>query len=153
LLVFSSSNLLLVGECPLLTAGSTGSPSVPKRPFLKFDMSILLADNPWRVLSLIRPWFRKQKSQTMTKTLSLAAIAGLIVVASSTADARGGPGGGGGFGASAFSPGQQFRMNRSVNGYPGASGYAPGHLKRSLGPADGYPGASGYAPGRKFKHR
>jgi hypothetical protein len=88
----------------------------------------------------------------MIKIMSFAAIAGLIVVASSTANARGGPGGGGDFGASAFSPGQQFRLNGPVNGYPGASGYAPGHLKRSLGPVAEHPGASGYAPGHKFKH-
>jgi hypothetical protein len=36
--------------------------------------------------------------------------------------------GGAGFGSSAFSPGQQFRQNGPVAGYPGASGYAPGRL-------------------------
>ena len=87
----------------------------------------------------------------MTKTISLAAIAGLIVVASATADARGGPGGGGVFGASAFSPGQQFRLSGPISCYPGASGYAPGHLKRLNGPVSGHPGASGYAPGHKIK--
>jgi hypothetical protein len=96
--------------------------------------------------------FREQKGQTMTKTLSLAAIAGLIVVASSNADARGGPGGAGRFGASGLSPGQQFRLSGAVNGYPGASGYAPGHLKRLNGPVSGGPGASGYAPGHKLKN-
>ena len=84
----------------------------------------------------------------MTKILLLAVIAGLIVMASLTANARGGAGG---FGASAFSPGQQFRLNGPANGYPGASGYAPGRLMRLNGPVSGYPGASGYAPGRKFK--
>ena len=92
----------------------------------------------------------KQKGPAVTKTISFAVIVGLIVVASSTADARGGPGGGGG--ASAFSPGQQFRLSGAVNGYPGASGYAPGHLKRLNGPVPGRPGASGYAPGHKFKN-
>lgn len=90
----------------------------------------------------------KQKGQAVTKTISLAAIVGLIVVSSSTADARGGASGG----ASGFSPGQQFRLSGAVNGYPGASGYAPGHLKRLNGPVPGRPGASGYAPGHKFKN-
>jgi len=87
----------------------------------------------------------------MTKTISLAAIAGLIVVASSAAYARGGFGGDSGFGASAYSPGQQFRLSGPVKGYPGASGYAPGRLFRLNGPVAGHPGASGYAPGHKFK--
>jgi hypothetical protein len=84
------------------------------------------------------------------KILSLAAIMGMVLMASSAADARGN-GGGAGFGASSFSPGQQFRQNGPVTGYHGASGYAPGHLYRLNGAVSGYPGASGYAPGRNFK--
>jgi len=81
----------------------------------------------------------------MTKILSLAAVVGLLAVASSTADARGG-----GFGASGFAPGQSFRAHGAVAGSPGASGYAPGHLRRSFGSIAGHPGASGYAPGHRF---
>lgn len=86
----------------------------------------------------------------MRKVLAITAIAGLALVTSSAADARGGPGAG--FGASAFSPGHQFRMNGPITGYHGASGYAPGHLHRLNGAVSGHPGASGYAPGHKFKH-
>jgi hypothetical protein len=88
----------------------------------------------------------------MIKILSVAALTGLIALASSAANARGGSSFGGGFGASAFSPGQQFRQYGAVSGYPGASGYAPGRLYRLNGAVSGYHGASGYAPGRKFKH-
>lgn len=88
----------------------------------------------------------------MRNAVSLLAAAGLVVAASSIADARGGPGKGAS-GASAFSPGQSFRMNGPVAGYHGASGYAPGQMKRTYGSVPGYPGASGYAPGRKFKPR
>jgi hypothetical protein len=84
----------------------------------------------------------------MLKLLSFAALAGLIVVTTSPAGARGA---GGNHGASAFSPGQQFRQSGSIAGYPGASGYAPGRLYRQSGSITGYPGASGYAPGRKYK--
>ncbi len=84
----------------------------------------------------------------MTRILSLAAVAGLIVAMSSTADARG-PGGGGGHGASGFAPGQSFRQNGPIGGYSGASGYAPGRMKQS----GDYRGARAYAPGRKFKNR
>lgn len=79
----------------------------------------------------------------MTKTLSLMAVAGLLVAISSAADARGG-----GPGASAFAPGHSFRSG-AITGHPGASGYAPGHLKRP----GSLRGASAYAPGHKFKHR
>jgi hypothetical protein len=87
----------------------------------------------------------------MIRILSVAALAGFIALSSSSAIARGGPNFDGG--ASAFSPGQQFRLNGPVSGYPGASGYAPGHLKRVNGAVPGYPGASGYAPGHKFKQK
>jgi hypothetical protein len=86
----------------------------------------------------------------MRKILSFATIMGLVLVASSGANARGN-GGSAGFGASAFSPGQQFRSNGPVTGYHGASGYAPGHLYRLNGSVTGHPGASGYAPGHKFR--
>jgi hypothetical protein len=84
----------------------------------------------------------------MWKIVALVAIAGLVVVISSPVDARG-PGGS--HGASALSPGQQFRQNGPVTGYAGASGYAPGRLYRQSGAVIGYTGASGYAPGRKYK--
>jgi hypothetical protein len=80
----------------------------------------------------------------MTKILSVAAVAGLLVAATSTADARGG--------ASGFAPGQSFRAHGSVAGFHGASGYAPGRLMRARGSVPGHPGASGYAPGHRFVH-
>ena len=93
--------------------------------------------------------------KTMIKTLSVVAAVGLIALMSPNANARGKPsfagGYGGGYGASAFSPGQQFRQYGAVSGYPGASGYAPGHLYRRNGAVNGYHGASGYAPGHKFR--
>jgi hypothetical protein len=90
----------------------------------------------------------------MRKVLSLAALVGLIAVASSAAIARGGPrGGAGDSGATTFSPGHQFRQGGAVTGYRGASGYAPGRLYRANRSVTGYPGASAYAPGHKFKHR
>ncbi len=85
----------------------------------------------------------------MTKILALAATVAMLAAASTAADARGR----GNSGASAFSPGHQFKQSGPVPGYRGASGYAPGQLKRSNGPSPGYHGASGYAPGRRFKGR
>ena len=79
----------------------------------------------------------------MRKILSLAAAVGLLISAASNADARAG-------GTSGFAPGQSFRANGPVAGYPGASGYAPGRLKKAHGSVPGHPGASGYAPGHRF---
>jgi hypothetical protein len=92
----------------------------------------------------------------MKNLFVLAAAGAMVVAASSIADARGGsggPAGGGpsGMGASAFAPGQQYRLNGPVAGYPGASGYAPGRMYRSKGAVTGHPGASGYAPGHKVR--
>jgi hypothetical protein len=74
----------------------------------------------------------------MRKILSLAAVVAMVAVASSAANAKG-PGSMGG-GASSFSPGQSFRQNGPVTGYPGASGYAPGQQMRANGAATGYQG-------------
>lgn len=89
------------------------------------------------------------------RLLSFVAAMGLVVLISSAANARGGgPGVGGGFGgspgygASSYSPGQQFRSGGAITGYPGASGYAPGHrFKRHTAH-----GASTYAPGYRMRH-
>ncbi len=90
------------------------------------------------------------KGDEMSKLLSAALAAGLVVAASSAVYARGG-GNGGGFGASGYAPGHSFRSYGPVSGYPGASGYAPGRMKKLYGPVYGHPGASGYAPGHRFK--
>jgi hypothetical protein len=81
----------------------------------------------------------------MKKFVSSAAMVGLLVASSSSVFAKG-PGGG----ASAVSPGQQFRSGGTppVSGLPGASGYSPGQQMRANGgPAPGSNGASVYAPG------
>jgi hypothetical protein len=49
--------------------------------------------------------------------------------------------------ARAKAPGQRFKADGAVAGYPGASGYAPGQRMKADGSVPGYPGASGYAPG------
>ena len=81
----------------------------------------------------------------MKTILSCAAVFGLLVASSSSVLAKG-PGGG----ASAVSPGQQFRTNGPVTSGPtagpGASGYSPGQQMRANGSGSGT-GASVYAPG------
>jgi hypothetical protein len=78
----------------------------------------------------------------MTKILSCVAVVGLLVASSSSVFAKGPQGGG----ASAVSPGQQFRSGATapVQGLPGASGYSPGQ-RANGGPTPN--GASVYAPG------
>ncbi len=83
----------------------------------------------------------------MTKILSCAAVLGLLVASSSSVLAKG-PGGG----ASAVSPGSQFRNGNTppVSGLPGAAGFAPGQQMRSgVTPTATAPGngAAVYAPG------
>ena len=79
----------------------------------------------------------------MIRIFALAALVALLVTDATAALARG-------HGASAFSPGHQFRAHGSVVGHHGASGYAPGHLYLRYGSVRGHPGASGYAPGHRF---
>jgi len=80
----------------------------------------------------------------MMRIFALAALIALLVGDATAALARG-------HGASAFSPGHQFRAHGSVAGHHGASGYAPGHLYMRHGAVRGHPGASGYAPGHRFR--
>ena len=82
----------------------------------------------------------------MNKILPCIAVVGLLIAPSSSVLAKG-PGGG----ASAASPGQQFRTNGPVTSGPtagpGASGYSPGQQFRANGAGTTSPGASVYAPG------
>jgi hypothetical protein len=79
------------------------------------------------------------KSRSLRSMIGLA-TAGLLVAAMPlAAQARGG--------ASAGSPGQQFRANGPSGTSHGASGYAPGQKYRTNGAVTGTNGASGYAPG------
>jgi hypothetical protein len=78
----------------------------------------------------------------MTRILSLAAIAGLLIASTPIAIAKG-PG-------ASFAPGQMMHRYGSVHGHPGASGYAPGHLKHRYGSVGRHPG---YAHGHRLARR
>ena len=90
------------------------------------------------------PYSREQqkKRPNMTRILSLAAIAGLLIASTPIAIAKG-PG-------ASFAPGQMMHRYGSVNGHPGASGYAPGHLKHRYGSVRRHPG---YAHGHRLARR
>src|SRR5260370_34041363 len=77
----------------------------------------------------------------MIRIFALAALVALLVTDATAALARG-------HGASAFSPGHQFRAHGSVVGHHGASGYAPGHsyLRQGSAPAPPAPPACAPSP-------
>jgi hypothetical protein len=77
----------------------------------------------------------------MSKVLSIAAAAGLLIAATAPGHAEST--------TQRFAPGQRMQQHGSVPGQPGASGYSPGHQMHRKGSKPGYPGASGYAPGHQ----
>jgi predicted lipid-binding transport protein (Tim44 family) len=80
----------------------------------------------------------------MSKFLSIAAAAGLLIATSALGHAQSS-----GQRMPDSTPGQKMQDRGSAPGQPGASGYTPGHQMQQKGSKAGEPGASGYAPGHQ----